>query len=39
MFWKLIDWSDWNIGEIDKVTLEDVFLGSESPFRLDYQSR
>ena len=39
MFWKLIDWSDWNIDEIDKVTPKDVFLGSEPPSRLDFQSR
>ena len=39
MFWKLSDWSDWNIDEIDKVTPEDVFLGSEPPSRLDFQSR
>ena len=39
MFWKLIDWRDWNIDEINKVTPEDVFLGSELPSRLDFQSR
>ena len=39
MFWKLIDWSDWNIDEIDKVTPEDVFLGLEPPSRLNFQSR
>ena len=40
MFWKLSEWSDWNIfDEIDKVTPKDVFLGSEPPSRLDFQSR
>ena len=39
MLWKLIDWSVWNIGEIDKVTPEYVFLGSKPPSRLDFQSR
>ena len=38
MFWKRSDWSNWNIHEIDKVTPEDVFLGSEPPTRLDFQS-